>query len=177
MNSAREIIKLILLSIVIVIPFRLFIAQPFIVEGASMEPTFESGEYLIVDELSYYWKTPERGSVLVFKYPKDPSKRFIKRVIGLPEETVSLRNGTVTIINDGHPEGFVLEESYIEIKKDETVNYILGKGEYFVMGDNRLWSSDSRVWGPVPEDNIIGRPIIQFLPPEIFPGEVNVNNP
>src|SRR3990167_11530299 len=102
----RELIKLILLSLLIVVPFRFYIAQPFIVDGASMDPTFETGDYLIVDEISFRFKTPERGSILIFKYPKDPRKSFIKRIIGL-EETVSLSAGLVTIINTQNPEGFV----------------------------------------------------------------------
>src|SRR3989344_8044498 len=84
-NFWRELIKLVLLSLFIVVPFRLYIAQPFIVDGASMDPTFKTGEYLIVDELTYHFRGPERGSILIFKYPGDPRKSFIKRVIGLPE--------------------------------------------------------------------------------------------
>ncbi|OHA89461.1 MAG: signal peptidase I [Candidatus Zambryskibacteria bacterium RIFCSPHIGHO2_02_FULL_43_14] len=168
----KELIKLILLSLLIVVPFRLYIAQPFIVDGASMDPTFETGDYLIVDEISYRFKTPERGSILIFKYPKDPRKSFIKRIIGLPEETVSLSAGLVTIINTQNPEGFVLDEPYVKLHKQDSVDYVLGIGEYFVMGDNRLGSADSRIWGPVPEENIIGRPIIRLLPPTLFPGNV-----
>lgn len=170
-NFWKEFIKLIIISLVLVIPFRLYIAQPFIVEGASMEPTFKTGNYLIVDELSYQFKTPERGSVIVFKYPRDPNKSFIKRVIGLPGETVSISEGNVVIINTEHPEGFTLEEPYIDIQKIETSKIVLGEGEYFVMGDNRLNSADSRIWGPLPEENIIGRPVIQFLPPTLWPGD------
>ena len=167
----RELIKLVLLSLLIVVPFRLYIAQPFIVDGASMDPTFETGDYLIVDEISYRFKTPERGSVLIFKYPRDPRKSFIKRVIGLPEETVSISDGQVTITNTQNPEGFVLDEPYVKLNKQESLNYVLGTGEYFVMGDNRIGSADSRIWGPVPEVNIVGRPIIRFLPPTLFPGD------
>ncbi|MFZ2763917.1 MAG: signal peptidase I [Minisyncoccia bacterium] len=170
-NFWKELIKLALLSLIIVIPFRIYIAQPFIVDGASMDPTFKTGNYLIVDEVSYYFKTPDRGSVVVFKYPRDPRKSFIKRVIGLPGETVSIRDGKVTIINTEHPEGLLLDEPYVKLEKKDTVDYIIAAGEYFVMGDNRAGSSDSRVWGSVPEANIIGRPIIQFLPPALFPGD------
>jgi len=169
----KEIFKLFILSILIVIPFRLFIAQPFIVDGASMSPTFETGNYLIIDEISYRFSTPPRGSVLVFKYPKDTSKYFIKRVIGLPGETVQIKDGKVTIISNEHPDGLVLEESYVKKDKIETLNYTLGEGEYFVMGDNRAGSADSRLWGPVPEEDIIGRPVIRFLPPTILPGDVS----
>lgn len=167
----KELFKLVLLSILIVMPFRLFIAQPFLVEGASMDPTFETGDYLIVDEFTYRFKTPARGSILIFKYPNDPGKSFIKRVIGLPGETISIFGGQVTIINREHPEGFVLDEPYVGLGKDDTLSYTLGASEYFVMGDNRLGSADSRIWGPVPQDNIIGRPIIRFYPPALFPGD------
>jgi signal peptidase I len=175
-NSWKELFKLVVISIVIVIPFRLFIAQPFIVEGASMEPTFDTGEYLIVDEFSYRFKNPERGDIMVFKYPADPSKSFIKRVIGLPGEKISIKDGLVTIISSEYPRGFTLEESYVEFEKIEDLSYVLDQGEYFVMGDNRSRSADSRLWGAVPEENIVGRPIIRFFPPEVFPGRASFVN-
>lgn len=170
-NFWKELFKLVVLSLVIVIPFRLYVAQPFIVDGASMDPTFETGHYLIVDEISYRFKTPERGSVIVFRYPRDPSKSFIKRVIGLPGETISINDGAVIIINAGNPDGFTLDEPYIRSAKRENLTRTMGENEYFVLGDNRLSSADSRIWGPVPADNIIGRPIIRFYPPAIFPGD------
>ncbi|MEX0919492.1 MAG: signal peptidase I [Parcubacteria group bacterium] len=167
----KEILKLFVISVLVVVPFRLYIAQPFIVDGASMDPTFRTGEYLIVDEITYRFKAPERGSVLIFKYPLDPKKYFIKRIIGLPSETVTISGGQVTIINDRNPEGFTLEEPYVELEKIETLSHTLGEDEYFVMGDNRAGSADSRIWGPVPKKNIIGRPVIRFLPPALLPGD------
>jgi signal peptidase I len=166
----KELAKLILLALVIVVPFRLYIAQPFIVDGASMDPTFRDGQYLVVDELSYHFRDPHRGEVMIFKYPKDPSKYFIKRVIGLPGELVSINNGVVTIINDENPDGVVLEEPYIELSKSEDFQFTLGEEEYFLMGDNRLQSADSRIWGAVPRENMVGRPILRFIPPAILPG-------
>lgn len=166
----KEIAKLAVVSFLIVVPFRLYIAQPFIVEGASMYPTFKNGHYLIVDELTYHFKSPARGSVLVFKYPKDPSKSFIKRVIGLPGETVSIKDGKVTVTSDAHPEGLALDEPYIELAKADNLSYTLAEGEYFVMGDNRAQSADSRLWGPVPEEDIIGRPLIRIVPFSVLPG-------
>lgn len=176
----KELVKLVMLALIIVVPFRIFIAQPFIVDGASMDPTFEDGEYLIVDELSYRFREPNRGEVLIFKYPKDPEKYFIKRIIGLPGEKLSIENGAVMIFNDEHPEGLALVEPYVVLEKNENGSFTLGEGEYFVMGDNRLQSADSRLWGAVPEENIVGRPIIRFIPPALFPGamayeEDNVN--
>ncbi|MDO8590322.1 MAG: signal peptidase I [bacterium] len=170
-NFWKELIKLVLISLLIVVPFRVYIAQPFLVDGASMDPTFETGDYLIVDELTYHFKQPERGSVVIFKYPKDPRKSFIKRIIGLPNETVTLSDGQVTIVNTAYPDGLVLDEPYVVLRKSDNLSYTLGPGEYFVMGDNRLASADSRIWGSVPEENIIGRPVIRLLPPALFPGD------
>jgi signal peptidase I len=168
-NFIVEIFKFSILALVIVIPFRFFIAQPFIVSGASMSPTFETGEYLIVDQVSYRLHEPQRGDVIVFKYPNDPSKYFIKRIIGLPGEVVELANGVTTIRNPGTNESVVLAEPYI--KKDLTDDHLaitLSSDEYFVLGDNRGASSDSRVWGPVPKKNLVGRALVRLLPPDSF---------
>lgn len=171
-NFWKELIKLVLLSLLVVVPFRMYVAQPFVVEGASMDPTFETGDYLIVDELTYHFRAPERGSILIFKYPKDPKKSFIKRVIGLPNEKVSISGGKVTVVNKEYPNGLLLNEPYIKFGKEENMaEKELGSSEYFVMGDNRPASSDSRIWGVVPEENVIGRPIVRFLPPALFPGD------
>lgn len=167
----REFLQLLVLATIVVIPFRLYVAQPFIVEGASMDPTFKTGDYLIIDELSYHFRPPERGEVMVFRYPKDPNKYFIKRVIGLPGEIVSIKDGGVTITSKEYPEGLLLNEPYVRYLKTDSLSYALGAGEYFVMGDNRRGSADSRLWGPVPEDNVIGRPILRFLPPGLWPGQ------
>jgi signal peptidase I len=161
----KELAKLLAIAAVIVVPFRAYVAQPFIVDGASMDPTFTNGQYLIVDELSYHFTSPERGSVLIFKFPKDTSKYFIKRVIGLPGETVSLKRGKVFI------NGKELDEPYIKYTSDNTLSYTLAEGEYFVMGDNRSASADSRLWGPVPARDIVGRPILRLWPPSIWPGK------
>jgi signal peptidase I len=169
-----ETIKLILLAVFVVVPFRLYIAQPFIVDGASMDPTFQTGQYLIVDEVTYHFNTPERGSVLIFKYPLNPKKYFIKRVIGLPGETVTLTEGVVTIINSENPDGLILDEPYVKLTKADNATYTLGPNEYFVMGDNRIGSADSRIWGPVPEKNIIGRPIFRLWPPSLWPGKIDI---
>ena len=170
-NFWGETIKLLIIALIIIVPFRLYIAQPFIVDGASMDPTFATGQYLIVDELTYHFTTPARGSVIIFKYPLDPSKFFIKRIIGLPGETVILKKGIVSIVNSTHPKGFVLNEPYIKFTKDDNATYTLGPNEYFVMGDNRFGSADSRYWGPMPTKDIIGRPILRIWPPTVWPGD------
>ncbi len=166
-SSLMEIFRFALIAILIVVPIRLFIAQPFIVSGASMEDTFHSGEYLIVDQVTYKFEKPNRGDVIVFRYPRDPSKFFIKRVIGLPGDTVTIEDGMVTITNEANPTGMVLSEDYAETmppaaKLVETT----GAREYFVMGDNRDESSDSRAWGVLQEERIIGRAWLRLFPPQ-----------
>lgn len=140
-----------------------------------MDPTFKTGEYLVVDELSLRFNKPERGQVIILKYPRDPSTYFIKRVIGLPNETVSIKDGKVTISGPENKKGTQLTENYVEIghASHEEYEITLGPTEYFVMGDNRSQSSDSRSWGPLDKDLIVGRPIIRLLPLkriDILPG-------
>ncbi len=173
-NFFTELLKFALIAIVIVIPIRLFVAKPFIVSGASMEPTFDTGQYLIVDELSYHLGDPQRGEVVIFRYPRDPSQYFIKRIIGLPNETVHIHNGTVSVTRvDGTTVD--LDESYIVNRGNGMdMDTALANDQYFVMGDNRPESSDSRVWGILPRKNIVGRAFLRLLPvnsAQIFPGD------
>jgi len=169
-----EVLRFAFLAFIIVLPFRLLVAQPFIVSGASMSPTFETGEYLIVDQLTYRFEEPERGDVVIFRFPNDPSKYFIKRIIGLPGEIVQLANGVTTIIQPSTQTEIILDEEYlITDKTDDHISITLSSDEYFVMGDNRSASSDSRVWGPVPRENIVGRALLRLLPLQtasVFPG-------
>jgi signal peptidase I len=172
----KEIAVIIVLILVIVVPIRLFVAQPFIVDGLSMFPTFNNGDYLIIDELTYHFETPQRGDVMVFRYPGDTKIFYIKRVIGLPGETVHINSGKVTITKtDGT--SLVLNEPYAVVEDATyTLNTTLGSDQYFMMGDNRPASSDSRVWGPLPAKDIIGRVFIRLLPPTglgILPGKAN----
>lgn len=166
-----ELVKMIGVSLIIAFSVRYFIAQPFIVRGASMEPSFEDREYLVIDELSFYFRIPGRGEVLVFRYPRDPRQFFIKRVIGLPGERIEIKNGRIKIYDDNNPQGFVLEESYLSPSGRPTrpdVSVTLGQDEYFVLGDNRDFSSDSRVWGPLNRNFVIGRAIFRAWPPDKF---------
>ncbi|MSR73310.1 signal peptidase I [Candidatus Parcubacteria bacterium] len=170
-----EILKFAIIATVIVVPLRLYIAQPFVVSGASMDPTFETGEYLIVDQLTYNFEAPKRESVIVFRYPNDTTKFFIKRIIGLPGETVEMHGTQVTIKNAENPKGIILNEKYVAVKNEKTDNFsvTLDSDEYFVMGDNRNGSSDSRIWGPVKMSLIMGRPAVRLLPLSrisFFPG-------
>jgi signal peptidase I len=164
---ALEIVEIVVISLAIILPIRYFLVQPFYVKGASMEPTFDDKEYLIIDELSYRMRHAERSEVVVFRYPLDPRQFFIKRVIGLPGETIKVSGEKITITNDAHPEGFVLDESAylspdVPTHGDRTVK--LAPDEYFVMGDNRTASLDSRTFGPLPAQNIVGRVWIRGWP-------------
>lgn len=186
-----ELFKVIFLALLIIIPVRTFLFQPFFVQGKSMEPNFYDGEYLIVNELGYKetsigfdgknlievkpFKDLKRGDVIVFKYPKNPQQYFIKRVIGLPGERVELKNGIVTVYNQENPNGLKVEESeYLPSFADTRgeVIFNLNEDEVWVLGDNRTASSDSRTWGAVPEENIIGKVLLRAWPVskfELFP--------
>jgi signal peptidase I len=164
LRSAWELIRFALVAIIIVIPIRLFVAQPFIVSGSSMVPTFQNGQYLIVDELSYRLGAPKRDDVVVFRNPNNTKVFFIKRIIGLPNETVDLKGTDIIITNNQHPNGFTLNQPFIKNQANSDLHFELGKDEYFVMGDNRPASSDSRYWGAVPKKLLIGRAFLRLLP-------------
>jgi signal peptidase I len=168
-HPLAEIVRFAIIAILIVVPIRMFVAQPFIVSGASMETTFHSGEYLIVDQLSYHFHQPHRGEVIVFRYPRDPSKFFIKRIVGEPGDTVTIENGTVYIANETDPDGFALTEAYAEkMPPAPKLTETLGDREYFVMGDNRDESSDSRTWGVLQQERIVGRAWVRLFPPSVL---------
>lgn len=166
-RDAWEIFRILIISFVIVVPIRYFVVQPFIVRGSSMEPNFYDREYLIVDEISYYFREPARGETVVFRYPRDPRQYFIKRIIGLPGERVEIVGGRVKVYSAEKKDGFILEEPYLSSEDRATqpaIEVQLGKDEYFVLGDNRDASSDSRVWGPLEQDFITGRAILRAWP-------------
>ena len=160
-----EVLQIVIISAAIIIPIRYFLIQPFYVEGASMQPNFYDQDYLIVDELSYNFHEPKRGEIVVFRYPRDPRQFFIKRVVGLPGETIEINNGQIIIYNNQHPNGQKVKEDYI--KTDYTqgkVKTTLGIDEFFLMGDNRDESMDSRSFGPVKADSLIGRVWVRGFP-------------
>jgi signal peptidase I len=163
---ALELVEIVVISLAIILPIRYFLIQPFYVKGASMEPTFDDHEYLIIDELSYRLRPPQRGEVVVFRYPLDPRQYFIKRIVGLPGEKLRVSDSKIVIVNAEHPDGFVLDESYLDPDTytygDKTVE--LGVDEYYVMGDNRTASLDSRTFGTLPAKNIVGRVWIRGWP-------------
>ena len=151
-------------ALLVVLLVRAFVFQPFLVRGDSMVPNFHNGDYLIVDELSYrFLGDPSRGEVIVFKFPGDTSQKYIKRVIGLPGENVEIKEGKENISSTG--EQALLEEPYLdqEERTEGFVSLLLKDNEYFVMGDNREFSSDSRRWGVLPREDIIGKALIRVF--------------
>jgi len=163
-----EIVKMVVISLAIIIPVRYFLIQPFYVKGASMEPNFHDNEYLVIDEISYRFGIPERGDVIVFRYPFDPQEFFIKRVIGLPGESVQIRNGDIYVYNEESPDGFKLDETYLYENLKTTslteAKVVVKDDEYYVLGDNRIASKDSRVFGPVNKSFVIGRVFFRGWP-------------
>jgi signal peptidase I len=168
-----DLVKILVIALIIIVPFRMYIAEPFVVSGSSMLPNFHDSDYLIVNRLTYITGNPRRGDAIVLKFPKDPSQFFIKRVIGLPGEKVCFspdcknqdEDGGVYIFNSAHPEGFKLVEPYISQEtRGQAMVQPLGSSEYFVLGDNRSASSDSRVWGILPRDLIIGKVWLKVFP-------------
>jgi signal peptidase I len=162
-----ETVKIVVVSLVIIVGIRSFIMQPFFVSGKSMEPNFHNGDYLIVNEINYKFSDPERGDVIIFHYPKRQTEFFIKRIIGLPGEKIEIKNNRITVYNSDHPSGFTLDESeYIPLSTLTAGNYVieLKNDEYFVLGDNRMASADSRLWGPLEERFIVGRAWIRAWP-------------
>ncbi len=169
-REVYEFGKVILFALLIAIPIRYFIAQPFIVRGQSMEASFEDGQYLVIDEVTYRFQDPKRGDVVVFRYPNNPSEFFIKRIIGLPGEEVSIKNGVITIKNSDDNKEVVLKETYLseDLKTYPDRDFNLWDGQYVVLGDNRLHSSDSRVWGVLDKKFITGKALFRAWPPAQF---------
>jgi len=162
-----EFVQVIIIAAIIVLPIRYFVFQPFIVKGDSMVPNFHSGDYLIVDEISYRFSGPSRGDVIVFHYPLDESQRFIKRVIGLPGETVEVKEGKITVIPKDGENVFTLNEKlYLPdlLSTGGDVKITLKEDEFFVLGDNRQFSYDSRIWGVMPKKDLIGKAAFRLLP-------------
>lgn len=159
-----EIVQIAVLALAIILPVRYFLIQPFVVKGASMEPNFYDSEYLIIDELTFRFRNPERGEIVVFRPPQHLDQYYIKRVIGLPGETVEVRNGMITIYNTEFPNGLTLDEPYISEVTEGRDRRTLGEDEYYVLGDNRDASLDSRYFGAVKIDEFIGRVWVRGLP-------------
>lgn len=168
-RTATEVGEAALIALGIVFLFRTFVAEPFLVGGVSMAPTFHDGDFVFVDRLSYHFRGPERGESVVFHYPKGGLDYFlIKRVIGLPGERIKVADGQVIVFNAAHPEGLALEEDYLRAGTRTTgeTDVTLGADQYFVMGDNRQVSFDSRAWGTLSKKEIVGAARMRIWPPE-----------
>jgi signal peptidase I len=165
--SVLEIIEIAFITVGTVVLIRFFLVQPFLVSGDSMKPNFANGNYLLIDEITYRFRSPQRGEVVVFKYPSNAGTYFIKRIIGLPGERVQVKDGRVTVSSDAHPDGIVLTEDYLPpgTATSGGADATLGECEYFVLGDNRAFSFDSRSWGVLGCDNIVGVARLRLWPP------------
>lgn len=166
-DTQRSLLVYTVVALGLALFIRFFIAAPYVVSGASMEPNFHDWQYLIVDRISYDVGAPARGDIIVFDLPQNESRALIKRIIGLPGETVVLSGEKVTVINEQHPQGFTLEEPYLDSANLIAVNDLtmkLGADEFFVLGDNRRVSADSRVWGSLPRKDIVGRVLLRLYP-------------
>lgn len=168
--SLLEVVEVALVALGAVFLIRTFLVQPFLVSGASMAPSFQNGDYLLVDEVSYRFREPARGEVIVFRYPNDESTFFIKRIIGLPGERVILSGGKVKVVSPSHPEGETLDESYLpgttftSSHGGNKAEFYVQEGEYLVLGDNRSYSYDSRDWGMLKKKEVIGLVRLRLLP-------------
>lgn len=165
----KETAKVVIISLAIILPVRYFLIQPFYVKGASMEPNFYDHEYLIINEVGYRFNNPQRGDIVVFRYPKNPKLFFIKRVIGLPGERVKIEDGKVYISQDGtsfNPltEEYLPADVSTELSLRGYSDVLLAADEYFLLGDNRGQSLDSRIFGPVKKDFIVGRTWLRGWP-------------
>jgi signal peptidase I len=157
-HLAREIVETIALTLIIFLVIR-FAIQSYRVEGVSMQPGLHDNEYVLVNKIAYLFHAPERGDVIVFHFPLDTSKDFIKRVIGLPGDTITVDSTSVRV------DGVLLNEPYIsERANPQGQRWTVPVNSYFVMGDNRPASDDSRDWGYVPRDDIVGKAVIVYWP-------------
>lgn len=175
-SQILDFIETIALAFIIFIVIDAFVAQPHVVVGDSMLPNFHTHERIFTQSVSYHFTPPQRGDVIVFRYPLAPANDFIKRIIGLPGEEIKITNNQIIISNSQHPQGFILNEKYLppetrtEGKKflAEGKTYKIPSGVYFVLGDHRNNSSDSREWGPVPLKNIVGKVFLRYWPPAVL---------
>jgi signal peptidase I len=164
LDFIKELLITFLLALIVVIPIRAFLFQPFLVKGQSMEPSFYTGDYLIVDEITYRFRDPKRGEIIVFKYPQNEKQKFIKRVIALPGEEVEIKEEELLVKNEKGEIVYSEKNSSNSIFGDLKIK--LEKGEFFVLGDNRAHSLDSRYFGKVKKREIIGRVVLRLFPPQ-----------
>ena len=170
-STIVDIVETIVVAAAIFIVVYLFLLQPHQVKGASMKPSFNDGEYILTDKISYRFSEPRRGDVVVFKAPTNPDVDFIKRIVALPGEKLEIKNNKIIIYNNENPKGFTLSEPYqvmapiaggAHVQEGNIVE--VPTGNYFVFGDNRTHSFDSREWGPLPRKSIIGKAWLRYWP-------------
>ena len=164
--SVLDVLEVAVVAVAAVFLIRSFLIQPFLVSGESMAPNFADGDYLLIDEITYRFRPPQRGEVAVFHYPNNESTYFIKRIIGLPGEKIEIKDGSVKIVSQKNPEGFLLGEDYLppNVKTAGDVRLTLAENQYFVLGDNRLYSFDSRSWGSLSSKEIVGLVRLRLWP-------------
>ena len=183
LQKDRSLFGYALFAVGLALIIRFFVATPYIVSGASMEHNFENHDYLIIDRVTYDISDPQRGDVIVFGLPQEPSRDLIKRIIGLPGETVVISGAApnISIVSAENPDGFVLDEPYLSQENlggATDMRVTLGNDQFFVLGDNRKVSADSRVWGTLPKKDIVGRVLLRLFPfdmIEVLPGESRYN--
>ncbi len=161
-SELREYAESFAIAIVLALFIIFFVAQSFLVQGSSMEPSLHDGERLLVDKVTYRFREPRRGEVVVFAYPKDPRRKFIKRIIGLPGDVVEIRNRQLFVNGEPVEEGYIRGPMYQPFGP-----YTVPEGAVWVLGDNRNNSEDSRFAdvGPVPFERLVGRALIIYWPP------------
>jgi signal peptidase I len=162
-SALRELAETILFTLLIYLLVRTFVLENYRVQGGSMNPTLESGQYLVVDKLSYRLHEPQRGDIIVLRDPHRPDRKLIKRIVGLPGEVVEVEGGQLRI------NGQSLEESYIGV----TIRYTqvplpVPEEHYYVLGDNRNNSSDSHSWGTLARRDIVGKAWLSYWPPRLW---------
>ena len=164
-----DLIETVVMALAIFVVIYLFLFQPHQVRGNSMYSSFKDGEYILTDKISYRIGEPKRGDVVIFKAPSNEEYDYIKRIIGLPGDTIKISNNTVLINNNPLAESYlddILTTSGSFLRQQDRV--IVPENSFFVMGDNRGHSSDSREWGFVPKENIIGKAWLRYWPPPVF---------
>ncbi|MFL7792104.1 MAG: signal peptidase I [Anaerolineae bacterium] len=158
-SPLREVLETVLLTVMLFLVINTFTGRSQ-VNGSSMEPTLHNGQYLIISKVSYWIHSPERGDIIVLHPPSNVGEDYIKRVVGLPGERIEVRDGKVWV------DGVVLDEPYISTSLGYSESWDLGEGEYVVLGDNRNNSDDSHKWGPLAEEDIVGKAWLCYWPPE-----------
>ncbi len=162
-SAIREIVETILFTLLIYVLVRNFLFENYRVVGRSMEPTLENDQFLVVNKLDYRLREPQRGDIIVFRDPRNEERKLIKRVIGLPGESIEIRDSQVLV--DGQP----LEETYVRsVPRYSQPLLQIPPGYYYVLGDNRNNSSDSHSWGTLPESQIVGKAWVSYWPPSLW---------